>query len=966
MAANKFATMLHKNTHKIIVILVYAVLEWILIVLLLLNSLFGYCITKFAKYFGLKPPCPLCTRVDHVLEPGRDTNSYRDLICDAHATEVSKLSFCSNHGKLAESHLMCEDCFASRPNQNDESIETRKVAFITWVSTDKVDNGDGEVLSCCSCCKRSMAGKLCPPYMLIKPSWDILNSAHKGSLILESVDYDTNGSDQCREPSNLCSSEDQAEDMVEMKINNDDNDNTGSQGATDQHHMLSSIGSFGDALECSSSMVSLQCDEKEAYKDVKSGNFNISKQHSRVASFDYNTIQCGFGEADLLEHINLSACKCKCDRLLPAELIDLSTNATQGSCSTEEQDHQIETIDSPLQIVTQTDLSKEAALHFMDESTEKASHGDAECLDIGTGESKHESVLNAKKLNLVDEAIENLIDMQEARYGDYTEASVMEAPFDPPANQEEENGFRLLVEQIEPKILIGSEESEHAANLPQAKEPVPPAPVLQEDQSTITENVVKNDNVPESDTTKSNLVLTGANQMERNTMENKIISSDKNQEGTSNCLSVDLDLNEAEYEKVPDMPLESLNPLDKKLARFEKRESGADESLDGSVTSETEIRDPVKTIEQLKASLEAERKALNGLYAELEEERSASAIAANQTMAMITRLQEEKAAMQMEALQYQRMMEEQSEYDQEALQLLNELMVKREKEKQELEKELETCRKKILDFEAKEKMRMRGSKDGSVQSKSSVSCSNMEDGDELSIDLNREARDEDGSFYGHGESSSDHNPAEVVQSLEEMALDCVKHISVLDDSLTEYEEERLSILDQLKVLEEKLLTIADKEFIEDVKAIRHSSTYEVNCDSSCKEENEVAEENSQERETMVSMAKNLLPLLDAAENETDEEMLHEIQLEAESFEMQEHSTSKVDLDSNRIAIIEEVDRVYERLQALEEDREFLKHCVGSIKKGDKGMDLLQEILQHLRDLRAAELRASDTADYQQD
>ena len=77
------------------------------------------------------------------------------------------------------------------------------------------------------------------------------------------------------------------------------------------------------------------------------------------------------------------------------------------------------------------------------------------------------------------------------------------------------------------------------------------------------------------------------------------------------------------------------------------------------------------------------------LYAELEEEQSAAAIAANQMMAMINRLQEEKAAIQMEALQYQRMMEEQSEYDQEALQLLNELVTKREK--QELERELELC-----------------------------------------------------------------------------------------------------------------------------------------------------------------------------------------------------------------------------------------------------------------------------------
>ncbi|GKA75083.1 probable myosin-binding protein 6 [Tanacetum coccineum] len=41
----------------------------------------------------------------------------------------------------------------------------------------------------------------------------------------------------------------------------------------------------------------------------------------------------------------------------------------------------------------------------------------------------------------------------------------------------------------------------------------------------------------------------------------------------------------------------------------------------------------------------------------------ASAVAANNAMAMITRLKGEKAVVQMEALQYQRMMEEQAEYD---------------------------------------------------------------------------------------------------------------------------------------------------------------------------------------------------------------------------------------------------------------------------------------------------------------
>ena len=117
-------------------------------------------------------------------------------------------------------------------------------------------------------------------------------------------------------------------------------------------------------------------------------------------------------------------------------------------------------------------------------------------------------------------------------------------------------------------------------------------------------------------------------------------------------------------------------------------------------------------------------------------------------MAMINRLQEEKAAMQMEALQYQRMMEEQSKYDHEALQLLNELMMKREKEKLELEKELEVYRKKVHEYEVREKMMM-SRRDGSMRSRtSSPSCSNAEDSDGLSIDLNHEAKEEN-RFYSH-------------------------------------------------------------------------------------------------------------------------------------------------------------------------------------------------------------------------
>ncbi|CAK7339035.1 unnamed protein product [Dovyalis caffra] len=493
---------------------------------------------------------------------------------------------------------------------------------------------------------------------------------------------------------------------------------------------------------------------------------------------------------------------------------------------------------------------------------------------------------------------------------------------------------------------------------------------LQEDQSSENGDEAEIPNAPESNEL-------GPNDREIATMEEKVLSADNNQEGINHHLSSHLEPNEAEEEKFPETPtsVDSSHYLHKKLLLFEKRESGTEESLDGSVVSEMDAGDPGLTVEKLKTALKAERKAFGALYTELEEERSASAIAANQTMAMINRLQEEKAAMQMEALQYQRMMEEQSEYDQEALQLLNELMIKREKEKQELEKDLEVYRKKVLDYEAKEKLRMmRRIKDGSIRSRtSSVTCSNTEDLDELSIDLNREARDEDGSSsFGNQEIGNNNTSGDEVVNLQEIALDCVKQMTALDDSMVEFEEERLSILDQLKALEEKLLHLDDNADIEDVHSGEQSSNYSVkgfdeSYEMGTPEENGISIELSKdghypERKTMSSMAKNLLPLLDAADNDTEEGFAFDENVESEFVEMENSVVPKFDSDEKKLAIEDEVDHVYERLQALEADREFLKHCMSSIQKGDKGMDLLQEILTHLRDLRAVELRVRNMSE----
>ncbi|KAF0912914.1 hypothetical protein E2562_019484 [Oryza meyeriana var. granulata] len=114
------------------------------------------------------------------------------------------------------------------------------------------------------------------------------------------------------------------------------------------------------------------------------------------------------------------------------------------------------------------------------------------------------------------------------------------------------------------------------------------------------------------------------------------------------------------------------------------------EPFDVHTTSEDEGE---SSVECLKQKVELGKKKMNILYKELEAERSASAVAASEAMLMINRLQEEKASMHMEALQYLRMMEEQADHDQEAIERLNDLLTEREKEMLDLEAELENYRR---------------------------------------------------------------------------------------------------------------------------------------------------------------------------------------------------------------------------------------------------------------------------------
>lgn len=102
------------------------------------------------------------------------------------------------------------------------------------------------------------------------------------------------------------------------------------------------------------------------------------------------------------------------------------------------------------------------------------------------------------------------------------------------------------------------------------------------------------------------------------------------------------------------------------------------------------------TVRVLEQALEEEHATRAALYLELEKERCAAASAADEAMAMILRLQEEKALIEMEAKQYHRMIEEKSTYDAEEMDILKEILLRREREKHFLEKEVEAYRQMIF------------------------------------------------------------------------------------------------------------------------------------------------------------------------------------------------------------------------------------------------------------------------------
>ncbi|KAG2679080.1 hypothetical protein I3843_11G034100 [Carya illinoinensis] len=126
MAKRSFTCFVEQELGKFPHFLIFAVLEWVLIILLFIDGFIAFVANEFAKFFELKVPCLLCTRIDHVLFNKDPDFYYNDSICEAHKKGISSLAYCHNHKKLSDIRKMCEGCLLSFATEKESDCITYK------------------------------------------------------------------------------------------------------------------------------------------------------------------------------------------------------------------------------------------------------------------------------------------------------------------------------------------------------------------------------------------------------------------------------------------------------------------------------------------------------------------------------------------------------------------------------------------------------------------------------------------------------------------------------------------------------------------------------------------------------------------------------------------------------------------------------------------------------------------------
>ncbi|KAI9071940.1 hypothetical protein K1719_046085 [Acacia pycnantha] len=646
-------------------ILTSAACEWFLIFLLLINAAISYLLTKFARYGNLQSPCVLCSRIDHVLSGEKQKLGwYQNLICSNHRSEISSLVLCHVHDKVSDGHGMCDECLMSTAPDHKTHSKTHRLllgklgpACGDHGSQSSLTNRDTFTSSVgsrpCSCCgkfwnsiqssQRSLLVKS-PRMADFKPDFlfsDIYRKNYRN--------HQNNLKKICEKPCLGRRSSDSLSnyaEYTEVKLASDsesesafsDDDNVSSQNHED--------------IE-SSNILMNQFTAVAPSKRLPSDS-NLTKPHI-ISPETEPLILFPCGKPDVSNHPDV--------------------NSTVSDAVNDYGFGQIKW-PQPNQNSLSSELPELISLNEFSPSSD--------VVDVRTQEPEVSTSLSQNSLpaalsELVTSDLHPLVSISPKKCDDDTQASETAR-----ASTETSGASKNHEEAFEETVII-------------ARAPTETAPCENDSAFSSVRNDESNNVQEFPNTNEEREAPAGFVDEHRTPTEvNKVNEEPKRSHSPNSS---------PHGSSMPSVvPIAHVNALE--MQANTSSSNGIQEiqkapsiepflgSLEGFSVDEIEGE---SIVDQLKRQIEHCKKYISALYKDLEEERNASAVAANQSMAMITRLQEEKAALHMEALQYLRMMDEQAEYDGEELEKAYDLLSEKEKEIQDLDAELEFYRMNMED-----------------------------------------------------------------------------------------------------------------------------------------------------------------------------------------------------------------------------------------------------------------------------
>lgn len=892
-----------KRSWSISPALASAALEWLLMCMLFINAIFSYLITKFACQWELQTPCLLCSRLDHILG-SKKLKYYWDLICGDHKLEISSLVFCHAHNNLVNVHGMCENCLFSFATTNKSNAETYRLLVgklgedsSSVLDQDSLLEDHSSVTRQCSCCNepwipRGYCQKLTRAISVDSAAADLdvpLSGAikhdcnnlkkSKQSIPIRSTRQKTSGFDHLSHVG-----------YTELKFNSDTESEVMLSDDDGKHAVLEDISvGYVKPEPCTISLLDDSVTEK-LIDPVSSPEPSIvaSKvQSDAISSQTVTAIASSVPVEHGLEELNWQRADSKADSTTLPELISHDNVPPSPIPSDSPQkERKIISLDE----VPQSSNAKETPPEASDENR---------IVSVDSARPSTERI-NPDKISQESELI-SLVDFLPSTNGAETPVKGLKESC---VSREEEawqtsvtGGEDLCKGESQPARRTdtasetnpsSSDNGQQFANLLDLSDAYKLAVGNRGRQlsGVLAEQRAVKDSSRLSEDLKLLLSqLSAAREQSMNDMSPRVPISPK------------LSINSDEVKTSDASSIIGMQILQKRIT-LERNESGL--SLDGSIVSEIEGESDT---DRLKRQVEHDKKLLSALYKELEEERNASTIAVNQAMAMITRIQEEKATLHMEALQSLRMMEEQAEYDMEALQKTNDLLTEKEKEVQDLEEELEFYRSKFPNEAIFETPISDRKATGTRADHSEAGC--IEDSASTSTNSVKEKQVE-----GTNTSLAD------------------KNINAVNSSLFDFEDEKSFITQSLKKLKRKLHLFSNNGL----------SLELINSEYSGDKENDIRDLNSKVGAQQNGGAEESKLSMTDRRGESVQGPLLEKSL---------GSTQETDLNS----LVNEVSDLSQKVEALEADQNFLEHSINSIRYGEEGLQFIQEIASHLKELR---------------